>query len=68
VEEVQGPGVVGKQPTLAPGQDFEYTSGCPLTTPFGSMAGTYQMVSHAGEEFEIEIAPFTLSEPYTTVN
>jgi ApaG protein len=68
VEEVQGPGVIGKQPTLAPGQSFEYTSGCPLTTPFGSMHGTYQMINQAAEEFEIEIAPFTLSEPYTTVN
>jgi ApaG protein len=68
VEEVEGPGVVGKQPVLAPGQSFEYTSGCPLTTPFGSMHGTYQMVNQLGEEFDIEIAPFTLSEPYTTVN
>jgi ApaG protein len=68
VEEVQGPGVIGKQPTLAPGQSFEYTSGCPLTTPFGSMHGTYQMINQTAEQFEIEIAPFTLSEPYTTVN
>jgi ApaG protein len=68
VEEVQGPGVVGKQPVLAPGQSFEYTSGCPLTTPFGSMHGTYQMVNQAAEKFDIEIAPFTLSEPYNTVN
>lgn len=68
VEEVQGPGVVGKQPVLSPGQSFEYTSGCPLTTPFGSMHGTYQMVNQADEKFDIEIAPFTLSEPYSTVN
>lgn len=68
VEEVQGPGVVGKQPVLAPGQSFEYTSGCPLTTPFGAMHGTYQMVNQAGEKFDIEIAPFTLTEPYNTVN
>src|SRR5665213_1331048 len=68
VEEVQGLGVVGKQPVLAPGQRFEYTSGCPLTTPFGTMHGTYQMINQAAEKFEIEIAPFTLSEPYTTVN
>jgi ApaG protein len=68
VEEVRGPGVVGNQPILAPGQSFRYTSGCPLTTPFGSMHGTYQMVSHAGEHFDIEIAPFTLSEPYSLVN
>jgi ApaG protein len=68
VEHVQGPGVVGKQPVLAPGQTFEYTSGCPLTTPFGSMHGTYQMVNQAAEKFDIEIAPFTLTEPYNTVN
>ena len=68
VEEVQGPGVVGKQPVLAPGQSFEYTSGCPLTTPFGSMHGTYQMINQAAEKFDIEIAPFTLTEPYNTVN
>lgn len=68
VEEVQGPGVVGKQPVLAPGQNFEYTSGCPLTTPFGAMHGTYQMVNQAGEKFDIEIAPFTLTESYSTVN
>jgi ApaG protein len=68
VEEVQGPGVVGKQPVLAPGQSFEYTSGCPLTTPFGSMHGTYQMVNQAVEKFDIEIAPFTLAEPHGAVN
>ena len=68
VEEVQGPGVVGKQPRLTSGQSFEYTSGCPLTTPFGSMHGTYQMVNQAAEQFDVEIAPFTLTEPYTTVN
>jgi ApaG protein len=65
VEEVRGPGVVGKQPTLHPGESFEYTSGCPLTTPFGVMEGTYQMVSASGERFDATIAPFTLSEPYT---
>jgi len=68
VEEVRGPGVVGNQPVLAPGQNFEYTSGCPLTTPFGSMHGTYQMITQGDEQFDIEIAPFTLTEPYTTVN
>jgi ApaG protein len=65
VEEVRGPGVVGKQPTLRPGESFEYTSGCPLRTPFGVMEGTYQMVTEAGERFDAKIAPFTLSEPYT---
>jgi ApaG protein len=68
VEEVQGPGVVGNQPVLAPGQNFEYTSGCPLTTPFGSMHGTYQMTNENGEHFDVEIAPFTLTEPSSTVN
>lgn len=65
VEEVRGPGVVGKEPVLEPGQSFQYTSGCPLETPFGTMHGTYQMVTEAGESFDAEIAPFTLSEPYT---
>ena len=65
VEEVRGPGVVGAQPTLQPGESFEYTSGCPLSTPFGVMEGTYQMVSRNGERFDARIAPFTLSEPYT---
>ena len=65
VEEVRGPGVVGQQPVLAPGQSFEYTSACHLATPFGSMRGTYQMVTEDGTRFEVTIAPFTLSEPYT---
>ena len=65
IEEVRGPGVVGKQPTLKPGESFEYTSGCPLPTSFGVMEGTYQMVSESGDLFDAKIAPFTLSEPYT---
>lgn len=65
IDEVRGPGVVGKQPTLKPGESFEYTSGCPLPTPFGVMEGTYLMVTEAGERFDAKIAPFTLSEPYT---
>lgn len=65
VEEVRGPGVVGQQPTLTPGDAFTYSSGCPLTTPFGTMQGTYQMVTSDGESFDVTIAPFTLSEPYT---
>lgn len=65
VEEVRGPGVVGKQPILRPGESFEYTSGCPLTTPFGMMQGTYQMITESGDRFDVAIAPFTLSEPYT---
>jgi ApaG protein len=60
-EEVRGPGVVGEQPTLQPGQSFEYSSFCPLNTPFGMMHGTYQMVTDEGEEFDAQIAPFTLS-------
>ncbi len=65
VQEVKGLGVVGRQPTLAPGQDFEYTSGCPLATPFGSMRGTYRMLTRKGAAFEVEIAEFALTEPYT---
>lgn len=65
VEEVRGPGVVGEQPVLMPGEHFEYTSGCPLTTPTGEMHGTYQMVSPTGERFDAVIAPFQLRGPYT---
>jgi len=64
-EEVKGRGVVGKQPILAPGESFEYTSGCPLKTPSGVMRGTYQMVTADGDHFDVEIAPFSLDEPYT---
>jgi ApaG protein len=64
VEEVRGPGVIGRQPALQPGEEFEYTSGCPLGTQFGTMQGTYQMVTRAGEEFEVEIAPFVLCLPF----
>jgi ApaG protein len=65
VQEVEGPGVVGEQPVLSPGQAFEYTSACPLSTPFGSMRGHYQMITDAGEEFDAEIAPFSLEQPYS---
>jgi len=65
VEEVRGPGVVGRQPTLAPGESFEYRSFCPLGTAFGTMHGTYHMVTGSGEPFEAEIAPFALGEPYS---
>lgn len=65
VEEVRGLGVVGEQPVLHPGESFQYTSGCPLGTPFGSMRGSYQMLGARGESFDAEIAPFVLSEPYT---
>lgn len=63
VEEVRGPGVVGLQPKLGPGEQFEYSSFCPLNTPTGSMEGTYQMVSDKGEKFDIEIPCFILAEP-----
>ena len=65
IEEVEGPGVVGKQPVLAPGQSFEYSSWCPLKTPTGMMHGTYQMVTESGAQFDIEIAPFGLRARYT---
>lgn len=63
VETVRGPGVVGEQPVLTPGQSFEYTSFCPLPTPIGSMHGAYQMVSANGDTFDAEIAPFSLAVP-----
>ena len=62
-EEVRGPGVVGKQPDLGPGEAFEYTSGCVLKTAHGSMRGTYQMHRQDGSSFDAEIAPFGLSLP-----
>lgn len=62
-EEVHGPGVVGEQPILDPGQAFEYTSGCPLATPFGSMAGTYELNREDGTRFEAEIRLFQLRQP-----
>jgi ApaG protein len=64
-QEVKGPGVVGEQPVLGPGESFQYTSGCPLPTSTGVMRGTYQMVTEDGEHFDVEIAPFALHEPYT---
>jgi ApaG protein len=63
VEHVHGPGVVGEQPVLEPGDAFEYTSFCPLRTTVGTMQGTYQMVTSEGEEFDAVIAPFTLAIP-----
>jgi ApaG protein len=63
VEQVQGPGVVGEQPVLEPGESFEYTSFCPLRTPIGSMHGSYQMVAAGGSRFDAEIAPFSLAVP-----
>ncbi len=65
IEEVQGLGVVGEQPVLKPGEAFEYTSGCPIATPVGSMRGTYQCVAEDGTRFEAPIAEFLLSMPRT---
>ena len=64
LHEVEGPGVVGKQPFLKPGDVFEYTSGCPLTTPQGIMAGNYEMVTEAGEKFDVEVPAFSLDSPH----
>lgn len=65
VEEVRGPGVVGAQPILPPGESFKYSSWCPLKTPTGMMRGTYQMAGSEGNRFDIEIAPFALRARYT---
>ncbi len=63
VQEVRGLGVIGQQPLLQPGETFEYTSGCQLNTPVGTMHGRYQMTAEDGTQFEAEIAEFTLSIP-----
>ena len=63
LQEVMGDGVVGKQPTLAPGESFEYTSGVPLSTPSGFMVGTYQMETPGGERFDVDIPAFSLDSP-----
>jgi ApaG protein len=65
IEEVQGLGVVGEQPVLKPGESFEYTSGCPIGTPVGSMRGSYQCVAEDGTRFEAPIREFLLSMPRT---
>jgi ApaG protein len=62
-ERVQGPGVVGDQPVLHPGESYEYTSFCPLRTSMGSMQGSYTMQTEGGEKFDAAIAPFTLAVP-----
>jgi ApaG protein len=61
--EVKGPGVIGKQPLLKPGESYSYTSGAPLDTPSGMMGGSYQMESDRGELFDIEIPTFSLDSP-----
>ena len=63
LQEVRGPGVIGKTPMLRPGEVFEYTSGTPLSTSSGIMSGSYQMVSETGEKFDIEIPAFSLDTP-----
>jgi ApaG protein len=64
LEEVSGPGVVGEQPVLKPGETFRYTSGCPLSTPSGIMTGTYRMVDEKGQVFEAAIPVFSLDSPF----
>lgn len=63
VQEVRGLGVIGQQPLLKPGESYEYTSGCQLDTPVGTMRGSYQMTAEDGTQFEAEIPEFTLSIP-----
>jgi len=65
VEEVKGPGVVGEQPVLSPGESFRYTSGAVLPTERGTMHGTYQMHRADGAQFDARIAPFLLERPYS---
>jgi ApaG protein len=64
-ERVDGPGVVGEQPVIAPGSSYTYTSGCPLTTPDGTMQGAYDMITASGELFQATIPAFSLDSPYT---
>lgn len=63
-QRVEGPGVIGEQPRLEPGESFSYTSACPLDTSVGSMHGTFSMRDDDGTTWEAEVAPFTLSTPY----
>jgi ApaG protein len=64
VEHVRGPGVIGHQPVLEPGESFRYSSGCPMNTSVGTMHGSFQMVRGDGLKFNAEVAPFTLAEPF----
>ncbi len=64
VQEVRGAGVVGEQPTLKPGESFEYTSGTPLPTPSGIMVGTYEMQSASGRRFDVAVPAFSLDRPH----
>ncbi len=63
VDEVTGPGVIGEQPVLNPGDSYEYSSGCPLDTPSGVMYGHYQMVTTQGDSFNVAIPAFSLDKP-----
>ena len=65
VEEVQGEGVIGKQPDIAPGSSFRYTSGTVIATEVGTMKGNYEMISASGETFQAPIEPFLLAIPHT---
>ncbi len=65
VQEVEGAGVVGKQPLLRPGEKFEYTSGCTIATPVGTMKGSYRMVAEDGSRFDAPVPEFTLAMPRT---
>ena len=67
VQEVRGPGVVGEQPVLKPGDSFEYTSGTPLPTPSGIMVGAYQMETEKGERFDVAVPAFSLDSPHQQV-
>ena len=62
--EVRGPGVIGEQPTIQPGNSYQYTSGAPLETPSGTMSGTYRMRMSSGESFDVGIPLFVLDSPY----
>ncbi len=66
-QTVRGPGVVGEQPVLNPGESFEYTSGTPLRTPSGLMVGSYQMEDVKGEVFDVKIPAFSLDSPHQSV-
>ncbi len=67
VQEVRGPGVVGEQPVLRPGDSFEYRSGTPLPTPSGIMVGTYQMETASGDRFDVAVPAFSLDSPHEAI-
>jgi len=67
LHEVRGPGVVGEQPVLGPGESFEYTSGTPLSTPSGIMVGSYEMETREGKSFAVAIPAFSLDSPHQTI-